>query len=52
MADEVTKPVEQAVQNLDGGVVTSTSYENASSVMIEYDYEKDMDKAKQKQLKR
>ncbi|MFO6498177.1 efflux RND transporter permease subunit [Bacillus sp. z60-11] len=47
VADEVTKPVEQAVQNLDGvNVVTSTSYENASSVMIEYDYEKDMDKAK------
>ncbi|MFS0665375.1 surfactin resistance protein SrfP [Bacillus mojavensis] len=47
VADEVTKPVEQAVQNLDGvSVVTSTSYENASSVMIEYDYEKDMDKAK------
>ncbi|MEC1621822.1 surfactin resistance protein SrfP [Bacillus mojavensis] len=47
VADEVTKPVEQAVQNLDGvSVVTSTSYENASSVMIEYYYEKDMDKAK------
>ncbi|QJC95207.1 Surfactin exporter involved in surfactin self-resistance and swarming motility [Bacillus mojavensis] len=47
VADEVTKPVEQAVQNLDGvSVVTSMSYENASSVMIEYDYEKDMDKAK------
>ncbi|MEC1673557.1 surfactin resistance protein SrfP [Bacillus mojavensis] len=47
VANEVTKPVEQAVQNLDGvSVVTSTSYENASSVMIEYDYEKDMDKAK------
>ncbi|MGG1229753.1 surfactin resistance protein SrfP [Bacillus halotolerans] len=47
VADEITKPVEQAVQNLDGvSVVTSTSYENASSVMIEYDYEKDMDKAK------
>ncbi|WP_162104243.1 MULTISPECIES: surfactin resistance protein SrfP [Bacillus] len=47
VADEVSKPVEQAVQNLDGvNVVTSTSYENASSVMIEYDYEKDMDKAK------
>ncbi|PRR90996.1 Swarming motility protein SwrC [Bacillus atrophaeus] len=47
VADEVTKPIEQAVQNVDGvSVVTSTSYENASSVMIEYDYEKDMDKAK------
>lgn len=47
VTDEVTKPIEQAVQNVDGvSVVTSTSYENASSVMIEYDYEKDMDKAK------
>ncbi|WP_307893567.1 efflux RND transporter permease subunit [Bacillus swezeyi] len=47
VADEVTKPIEQAMQNVDGvSVVTSTSYENASSVMIEYDYEKDMDKAK------
>ncbi|MEK5500240.1 efflux RND transporter permease subunit [Bacillus sp. FSL M8-0168] len=47
VADDVTKPIEQAVQNLDGvHVVTSTSYENASSVMIEYDYDKDMDKAK------
>ncbi|MFT0803716.1 efflux RND transporter permease subunit [Bacillus swezeyi] len=47
VADEVSKPIEQAMQNVDGvSVVTSTSYENASSVMIEYDYEKDMDKAK------
>ncbi|MBT2572534.1 efflux RND transporter permease subunit [Bacillus sp. ISL-51] len=47
VADEVTKPIEQAVQNLEGvSVVSSTSSENVSSVMIEYDYEKDMDKAK------
>ena len=47
VADDVTKPIEQAVQNLEGvSVVTSTSSENVSSVMIEYDYNKDMDKAK------
>ncbi|AXT11509.1 efflux RND transporter permease subunit [Bacillus velezensis] len=47
VADDVTKPIEQSVQNLEGvSVVTSTSSENVSSVMIEYDYNKDMDKAK------
>ena len=46
--DSVTKPIEQATRNLDGVKdVTSTSYENASSVVIQYGFSKDMEKAKQ-----
>lgn len=45
--EKVTKPIEQAVSNLNlVKVVSSTSYQNASSVQIEYEYEKDMDEAK------
>lgn len=44
--EKLTKPIEQRTRNLDGvSVVSSTSYENASSVVIEYDYETDMEKA-------
>ncbi len=44
--EKVTKPIEQRTRNLKGvSVVSSTSYENASSVVIEYTYETDMDKA-------
>lgn len=44
--NEVTLPIEQATRNLDGVKdVMSTSMENASSIIIEYDYSKDMDKA-------
>lgn len=44
--DKITKPIEQRTRNLNGvQVVSSTSYENASSVVIEYSYETDMDKA-------
>lgn len=46
--DKVTKPIEQRTRNLKGvNVVSSTSFENASSVIIEYTYETDMDKAEQ-----
>ncbi|WP_034671073.1 efflux RND transporter permease subunit [Ectobacillus panaciterrae] len=46
VADKVTKPIEQRVKNLQGvDVVSSTSFANASSVQIEYNYSKDMDKA-------
>ncbi|WP_068776753.1 efflux RND transporter permease subunit [Paenibacillus sp. FJAT-26967] len=46
VADQVTKPLEQRVRNLEGvDVVSSTSMENASSIMMEYSYNKDMDKA-------
>ncbi|MCA0754126.1 efflux RND transporter permease subunit [Paenibacillus sp. N4] len=44
--DKITKPIEQRTRNLKGvNIVSSTSYENASSVVIEYTYETDMDKA-------
>lgn len=44
--DKITKPIEQRTRNLKGvEVISSTSYENASSVVIEYTYETDMDKA-------
>lgn len=44
--EHVTIPIEQHVQNLDGvSTVISTSFQNASSVQIEYDYSKDMEQA-------
>lgn len=48
VAEKVTEPIEQAVQNLNGvNVVSSTSFQNASSIQIEYEFEKDMDKAEE-----
>lgn len=47
VADKVTIPIEKATKNLNGvDIVTSTSFQNASSVQITYDYEKNMDEAK------
>lgn len=47
VTEKVTKPIEQALQNLDGvTVVSSSSFANASSVQVEYTYEKNMDDAK------
>lgn len=47
VSDKVTDPIEKSIQNLNGvNVVTSNSFENASSIQIEYDYKKDMDEAK------
>jgi len=44
--EKLTKPIEQRTRNLKGvKVISSTSYENASSVIIEYSYETDMEKA-------
>ncbi|REK76599.1 efflux RND transporter permease subunit [Paenibacillus paeoniae] len=44
--EKVTKPIEQRTRNLSGvNSVSSTSFENASSVVIEYTYETDMEKA-------
>jgi HAE1 family hydrophobic/amphiphilic exporter-1 len=46
VAEKVTKPIEQALQNADGvTVVSSSSFANASSVQVEYTYEKNMDDA-------
>ncbi|MGM0876764.1 MAG: efflux RND transporter permease subunit [Bacillota bacterium] len=45
-ADHVSEPIEQMVQNLDGvNVVSSNSFQNASSIQIEYGFEKNMDEA-------
>lgn len=44
--DKVTKPLELQVRNLQGvSVVSSTSMENASSIILEYEYSKNMEKA-------
>lgn len=46
VADDVTVPIEQRIQNLDGvELVTSSSLANASSIQIQFDYGTDMDKA-------
>lgn len=45
--DAVSQPLEQVVKNMNGvKAVSSTSYQNASSIQIEYDYGKNMDEAK------
>lgn len=52
VAEHVSEPIEQVVQNLNGvKVVSSNSLQNASSIQIEYDFEKNMDKAED-ELKR
>lgn len=46
VTDQVTEPIEQLVQNLNGvNVVSSNSMQNASSIQIEYKFEKNMDEA-------
>ena len=46
IVDEVTEPIEQRLQNLEGvELVTSSSLANASSVQLEFNFDKDMDKA-------
>ncbi|MEH7307294.1 efflux RND transporter permease subunit [Neobacillus drentensis] len=46
VAEKVTVPIEKRVENLDGvSVVSSSSFQNASSIQIEYNFEKDMEKA-------
>lgn len=46
VAESVTRPIEQRSQNLNGVItLTSTSMENVTSLVVEYDYEKDMDEA-------
>lgn len=48
VADDVTTPIEQLIQNVDNVEITmSSSYANASSVMVQFDYGTDMDKAEQ-----
>lgn len=46
VADDVTEPIEQRIQNINGvEIMMSSSYANASSVMVQFDYGTDMDKA-------
>ncbi len=47
VAAKVSEPIEKRLKNLDGvNVVSSTSYQNASAVQIEYKFSKDMEEAK------
>lgn len=46
VVNEVSKPLEQKLRNVDGvKLVTSTSLENASSIQIEFDYGTNLDNA-------
>ncbi|EDL65240.1 efflux RND transporter permease subunit [Bacillus sp. SG-1] len=46
VADKITEPIEKRVGNLNGvNVVSSTSYQNASAIQIEYKFSKDMEEA-------
>ncbi|MDF0728288.1 efflux RND transporter permease subunit [Cytobacillus sp. S13-E01] len=48
VADKVTVPIEKRVKNLDGvDIVSSSSFQNASSIQIQYNFDKDMDKAQE-----
>lgn len=46
VADEISEPLEQQVSNLSGvKTVSSTSFQNASSLQIEYSFDKSLDEA-------
>lgn len=46
VVDQVSKPLEQRIRNLKGvKSVNSTSMENASSIIVEYDFKQDMERA-------
>lgn len=46
VAEKISEPIEKRVQNMEGVTnVSSSSFQNASSVQIEYDFDKDMEKA-------
>ncbi len=48
VADQISEPLEKQVSNLSGmKTVSSTSYQNASSLQLEYSFDKDLDKAEQ-----
>lgn len=48
VAADVTKPIVEQVKNISGvQTVSSSSYQNASSIQIEYKFGKDMNKAEQ-----
>ncbi|MBM7554791.1 efflux RND transporter permease subunit [Thalassobacillus pellis] len=46
VAEQVSKPIEQQVTNLNGvQSVSSTSYQNASSIQLQYSFDKSLDEA-------
>ncbi|KUP09124.1 Swarming motility protein SwrC [Bacillus coahuilensis p1.1.43] len=46
VADKVSEPIEKKLQNANGlNVISSTSFQNASFVQLEYKFSKDMDEA-------
>ncbi len=46
VADEISEPIEQKVQNLSGmKTVSSSSFQNASNLQLEYNFSKDLDEA-------
>ncbi|USB32916.1 efflux RND transporter permease subunit [Paenibacillus sp. YPG26] len=46
VVDEITKPLEQSLRNVDGiKTITSTSMENASSIILEFNYGANLDNA-------
>ncbi len=46
IADKVSEPIEKKLQNANGlNVISSTSFQNASFVQLEYKFSKDMDEA-------
>ncbi|MGD6816440.1 efflux RND transporter permease subunit [Metabacillus sp. 113a] len=48
VADKLSEPMEKKLQNLNGvSTVSSSSFQNVSSLQVEYGYEKNMDEAKQ-----
>ncbi|MBM7648588.1 HAE1 family hydrophobic/amphiphilic exporter-1 [Bacillus ectoiniformans] len=48
VANSVSEPIEKQLQNLNGvKTVSSTSFQNASSVQVEYSFSTDMEKAEQ-----
>ncbi|AZB40987.1 AcrB/AcrD/AcrF family protein [Bacillus sp. FJAT-42376] len=47
VADKLSEPMEKKLQNLNGvSSVSSSSFQNVSSLQVEYGYEKNMDEAK------
>ncbi|SFK40196.1 hydrophobic/amphiphilic exporter-1, HAE1 family [Halobacillus dabanensis] len=46
VADQISEPIEQQVSNLSGvKTVSSSSYQNASSIQLEYSFDKSLDEA-------
>lgn len=47
VADKISEPMEKKLQNQNGvKIVSSSSFQNASAIQVEYEFSKDMDEAK------